>query len=190
MTILTLNPVQTHENRKDTTEIMRTARIEKIGPHGELTLRTADGSVVSSQRAISCLVQPRTGDEVLYWQTAEDTFVLSILARQGVASTSLSLPNNAPLCIQSSHLTLSGTEKVHIQSQQEIALSCLSQISINAKNLFTTVVDSVVQLASHQINKADHIALCAKQLLRSHGRQQLISADTDVKIDGERINMG
>jgi hypothetical protein len=47
-----------------------------------------------------------------------------------------------------------------------------------------------VSQAKHLIQHAGDFALNAKSLLRIHSKQQIITAQEDIRIDGKRINMG
>ncbi len=148
-------------------------------------------------RAFSCLISAEKNDLVLLYKQNNQHYFLSILQRSQITdqynestTAHLSLPGLQPMTINSQQLTLNGRKALKLQSQNDLSITALKNIKLTASNLFSTLSQSLIQLAQHHIVKAEQIALTANQLLRSHGHHHLISADEDVKIDGERINMG
>ena len=155
------------------------------------TVQILEGDTLDASRALSCIVEPKVNDQVLlYCGNGGDRFILAVLARESSCPAILNIAGHESMIIQSEMLTLRGHSQVDIQSRNEMNISCLETIRINAGNILETARQSLVQLATTHIAKSQNIAFNAKQLFRTHGHHQLISADADVKIDGERINMG
>ncbi|MBL8511024.1 MAG: DUF3540 domain-containing protein, partial [Betaproteobacteria bacterium] len=55
---------------------------------------------------------------------------------------------------------------------------------------FTQVSETLVQSARHTVGRAEHYLMEVKKLLRLQGKQVMVTAEKDVKVDGERISMG
>lgn len=181
----------TAEGNSANTFALTHGHITDIPGSDSFRVRTLKGSVVSARRAYGCILEPDIHDLVLvYSGSSNDHFILAILQREGSSQTTLSLPDQNAITIQSENLTIRGHSQVSIQSGKSIDIACLENLRINAGSILETARQSLVQLATTHIAKAQNIAFTAKQLFRSHGHHQLISADADVKVDGERINMG
>jgi hypothetical protein len=56
--------------------------------------------------------------------------------------------------------------------------------------MFSSLSGILMQTAKFSSTVADQINIEAKQVLTTRGQNQLIIADEDVRMDGERINMG
>ncbi len=146
-----------------------------------------------ARQAFSCLITPEPGDTVLTArpESAKEAFILAILSRPQPRQARLALPENEALCLHGKRLSLLGQESVDIASLGELSLSAvLGVLSLTSRNIFQTASESLIQNARNHIGRVHNFAMTAKQLLRLHGRQQIITADQDVRIDGERINMG
>jgi len=88
-------------------------------------------------------------------------------------------------------VSIRATEQIALHALRDVDITAATGVlSLNARNLFTTVQESLVQNVRHFVGKAEQYLLDAKQLLKLHGKQALITAEHDVKVDGERISMG
>lgn len=167
---------------------------------GTITAIASNGDYVINhtlhcKRAISCLIKPESGDTVLTCVQGNRYYsILHILSREfsktpGVLH--LTPPDADKLVIQSKAISILGEKNVDITSLGSMQLSvCLGTLSIISKNLFKTVTDNLIENVRHHISTIEQYALTVTQLLRMHGRQQIITAEHDIKIDAERINMG
>jgi len=73
----------------------------------------------------------------------------------------------------------------------EIELTAVQgPLSLNARQIFTNASESLVQTARSYIGQVEQFLLNARQLLRLHGEQTMITARQDAKIDAERISLG
>ena len=152
------------------------------------TLELTDGR--TARPALSCLIEPRAGDRVLYSDGAE-RFVLHLLAREEMESAALSVPGAQRLAIRQPHIDVAAEERLALRSLKDLeATAATGTLSLNARNLFATVSEALVENARHHIAHVGDYALKAKALLRIHGRQGLMTAEKDLKIDAERISMG
>ena len=164
------------------------------------------GNGMRALRAVSCLVEPQVGDRVLASASADGPcHVLHILAREWVSSdrsrsdrsrsegdsVRLSVPGATGLALCQSRIALHAGESLHMGSAGEASLSAAGgTLSLNGRNLFVTVTDSIVEQASHYVGKIGQYLLDVRSLLRLHGNDALITAARDIKVDAERISMG
>ena len=146
--------------------------------------------VTHAERALSCLVEVEVDDQVLYCMAANRGYVLAVLSGKREQEAVLSLPGREAVTIHSRKLGVLGEESLTLQSHGDIAVQTPRTLELTARDCFTTVCNSLIQLAGQQINRARQISLEAKELLRTHGYHQVITAKEDVKIDAERITMG
>jgi hypothetical protein len=150
------------------------------------------GNGMRALRAVSCLVEPQLGDRVLASTSADGPcHVLHILARSEGDSARLSVPGANALSLCQSRIALHAGESLHLGSAGEASLSAAGgTLSLNGRNLFVTVTDSIVEQASHYVGKIGQYLLDVRALLRLHGNDALFTAARDIKVDAERISMG
>jgi len=150
------------------------------------------GNGMRALRAVSCLVEPQIGDRVLASAAADGLcHVLHILARSEGDSASLSVPGASGVALRQSRIALHAGESLHLGSAGEASLSAAGgTLSLNGRNLFVTVADSIVEQASHYVGKIGQYLLDVRALMRLHGNDALITAARDIKVDAERISMG
>ncbi|EJL94083.1 Protein of unknown function (DUF3540) [Herbaspirillum sp. CF444] len=152
-----------------------------------------DGRV--ARQALSCLVRPEVGDHVLAasgQNGQNDTpYILHVLERPELQQVQLSAPGAQALCIEQSEIALNANHSIAVRALHDVEVSAATGVlSLNSRNLFATVQDSLVQNVGNFIGKAGHYLLEVRQLLRLHGQQALVTAEQDVKVDAERISMG
>jgi hypothetical protein len=149
-----------------------------------------DGRV--ARQAVSCLITPEVGDRVLSTVCQDDTpYILHILHRNSLELAQMSAPGIKKLALRQEQISLSATDKITLHALRDVEISAaVGVMRLNARNLFTTVNESLVQNVRNYIGKAEQYLLEVKQLMRLHGQQTLITAEKDVKVDGERISMG
>lgn len=149
-----------------------------------------DGRI--ARQALSCIVTPEVGDRILAAAGRDGTpYIVHILQRTNPETAQLNIPGASQMVLQQSQVTLCATEQIALRSLRDVEISAASGVlALNARNLFTTVNESLVQNVRNYIGKAEQYLLEVKQLLRLHGKQTLITAEKDVKVDGERISMG
>jgi hypothetical protein len=145
-----------------------------------------------AHQALSCLVRPEVGDHVLTATCQNDaSYILHILHRTEPKQVRLGVPGASEMRIEQARITLDAIENIALQSLADVEVSAATGVlSLNGRNLFTTVHESLVQSVGHFVGKAEHYLLEVRQLLRMHGQQAIVTAEQDVKVDGERISMG
>jgi len=147
-----------------------------------------------AKQAASCLLQPEAGDRILTVSCRDgDNYVVHVLSRAGGCedAAELNVPGARQLTIRQPQVSISATEQIALHALRDVDITAATGVlSLNARNLFTTVQESLVQNVRHFVGKAEQYLLDAKQLLKLHGKQALVTAEHDVKVDGERISMG
>ena len=149
------------------------------------------GNGVRALRAVSCLVEPQAGDRALAAIGEDGAHVLHILSRPEGGVALLSVPGADTVALRQSRIALHAARSLEMASGEDASLSAVSgTLSLAGRNLFSTFADTIVEQAAHRIGKVGQFLLEARQLLRLHGEQTLITAERDVKVDGERISVG
>ena len=145
-----------------------------------------------ARQAISCLITPEVGDRVLAITSQDDNaYILHILQRQNLEQAMLSVPGVDRLAVQQNQINLYAKDQLQLNALRDVEINAATGVMrINAHSLFTTVTESMVQNARNFVGLAEHYLVEVKLLLRLHSQQALITAEKDVKIDGERISMG
>lgn len=170
-----------------TTAVLRDARVAMVFEDGSCLLDNG----ARAHRAVSCLVEPLAGDRVLVSLFAEGaSHVLHILEREGVAA-SLSVPGAHSLALRQSRIGVHAIESLELGSARDASLTAAGgTLALNARNLFMTVSETIVEQAEHYVGKLGQYLLDVRALLRLHGKDALVTAERDVKVDAERISMG
>ncbi|WP_221793868.1 DUF3540 domain-containing protein [Oceanobacter mangrovi] len=141
-----------------------------------------DGEFTATS-ASSLLVQPVEGDLVGFIEANGCLFITQILSRGELAEESpITIQSSLPLTLQAPAICLRGWD--------EVELSTAGRFSLTARDGAMTTINTFVQQSEHLIQQVGHLNLTASGLLQLRGRQQLITAEEDVRIDGKRINMG
>lgn len=147
---------------------------------------------VRAYRAVSCLVELQVGDRVLANVSGDGLcHVLHILMRGEGESAGLSVPGARSVALRQARIALHAIETLDMGSAGEASLSAAGgTLSLNGRNLFLTVSESIVEQANHYVGKFGQYLLDVRQLLRLHGNDALLTATSDIKVDAERISMG
>jgi len=178
---------------------------------GEITaVASNDGSFVIDQslpakQAMSCLVTPQIGDTVLYWNDTNQRWILAVLTSASTVGNeaggkvdndlqkprSVSLPNQQAMQINGKKLLLNAQQTMQLNSMGNIQINAVvGKLMLNAKHCVYSIQESLIQMARTLLQRSDYIDHQANKVLKSHAQQQLMTAEKDVKIDAERINMG
>lgn len=146
-----------------------------------------------AQRAFSCLIVPLVGDTVIYASTDDSCSITTVLARVE------SEQNKAQLSVsQQTELELRA-QKLTLAAEQEMALQTAGNLSINAAlgklvlitaDMVQQVQHSFIQTCKQLISRMDYSDVQAKEMLKTHSRNQIMTADKDIRVDADRINMG
>ncbi len=176
---------------------IRTLRNEPMTyREGTITSEKGEGcfiidDVIEAETAFSCLVKPERGDRIVYLKTDNAVYISEILSRAQESSAKIQIEGVDELIIKSKKLNLIAGEQLTLKSLKTIDITAfLGVVSLTGKNLVTTVKESIIQNAASHITSVKNYTLNAKNLLRTHGKHHIMTADEEIRMDGERINMG
>jgi len=142
-----------------------------------------------AQRAVSCLLQPQVGDQVLV--TEQPTLVLAILQRTPGQQAELSVPDASALQLSQSSISLQASEKLALHSLRDAELTAATgTLHLAARNLFTTVLETLVERAADKLAKVGSYAMDVSNLLRFRSSHGIITADKQIRIDAEQVHLG
>lgn len=142
-------------------------------------------------RAPSCLLQPQIGDRVMVLALGDEGHIVHILARSKDSPAQLSVSRASSLVMRQDEILLDCRRRLRLRSLGDTEVTAATgTLSLQGRNLFAHALDSLVQQSSHWVARMGHALIEASELLRAHGRQTLVTADQDIKIDAERISMG
>ncbi|SFE05077.1 Protein of unknown function [Dyella marensis] len=146
----------------------------------------------SARQAVSCLVTPQPGDRVLLVATADgECFVLHVLARADGGRATLAVPGADAVSIRQAEVDIAATRSIALRAGEGVEVTAVQgTLSLNARQLFASAAESLVHTARTYVGQVDQFLLDARQFLRLHGEQALITARQDAKIDAERISLG
>lgn len=170
-----------------------------LGPdwsEAQIALELGDGSYLlddgrMAQQSLSCLLKPSAGDRVLVAVCQEQIYVLHLLARARSSAACINLPGIEQLTITQAQISVVASDSLGLAALGDIEVTAASGVlRFNARNLFTTVSENLVENVQHYIGRAEQYLLDVKHLLRLHGKQASVTAEQDVKIDAERISLG
>ena len=157
---------------------------------GRDSWRLDDGR--SARQAVSCLVTPEPGDRVLLVGTASgECFVLHVLARVEGGRATLAVPGAEAVSIRQAEVDIAATRGIALRAAGNVEVTSVQgTLSLNARQLFASAADSLVQTARTYVGQVEQFLVDARQFLRLHGEQAMITARQDAKIDAERISLG
>jgi len=151
--------------------------------------RLTDGK--GARQAVSCLVGPAPGDRVLLFLGSDGArTIVHVLDRPGSTEARLSVPGAESLTLAAPNVSLQAGEQLTLASDQRMEIVAPDLISLTARRLQLTVLDDLIQTARHVVSRCEHFVQEARGLLRMHGRQAIVTADEDVRVDAQRISMG
>ncbi|KGI78444.1 hypothetical protein LF63_0108110 [Oleiagrimonas soli] len=146
----------------------------------------------SARQAVSCLITPQAGDEVLLVRTAEGRYhVLHVLDRVEREQVVMTVPGAQRLTIRQPDVDVSAEQTISMRAADGVDITAArGSLSLNARNVFTSAAESLVQTAYHYVGQVEHFLVSARQLLRIDSEQALVTARQDAKIDAERVSLG
>ncbi|WP_281557532.1 DUF3540 domain-containing protein [Thalassomonas sp. RHCl1] len=131
--------------------------------------------------AVSLLVKPEVGDKVCFIEVDGHYYLVQLLVRSR----------------EHQELVLESDKKVHwvapalrFTAFEKLELISLNKLALTGKDYLMSAASSMVLHAEHMIQQLGHLSLTARGLLKQSAKHQVITAEKDVRIDGERINMG
>jgi|GEM_PF-1752482 len=149
-----------------------------------------DGQI--AKRATGCILRPRLGDQVLVCGLSNgEAFISQILTREEQLPAYLDVP-------QAKETHLAGQD-IHLLAERELNLSSLSdlnctalegRLSLQAEDMMVAVRNSLVETIRDRVSNVYQWMMDARSMFRFHGANAVITADKDIRVDAERINMG
>lgn len=146
----------------------------------------------SAHQAVSCLVTPQAGDRVLLAEASDGRlYVLHVLDREDRASATLAVPGAQRMAIRQPDVDVLANRSLALRAGQEVEITAVQgSLRLSARDLFASAAESLVHTARSYVGQVEQFLLSARQLLRLHGEQAMITARQDAKIDAERISLG
>ena len=166
----------------------------------------ADGNgLVRALRAASCLIDPQPGDRVLVSVAQGEAYILAVLngaaeTRIDVAGT-LTIASGTGLSLEAPRISTKAEEaeyrfarlsvtSLRLDSTLEIAKLTAERLHTMATDILAEIGNSVRRVAGLDHVSAGQIDQRAKDTASLHGRFTSVTADKDVRIDGDQIHMG
>ncbi|WDE08067.1 DUF3540 domain-containing protein [Thalassomonas viridans] len=131
--------------------------------------------------AISLLVKPELGDKVCFTQVEGCYYLIQILSRSH---------NHQELVLETPKKVHWIAPRLRFTAFEQLELISLNKLALTGKDYVMSATSSMVLHAEHMIQQLGQLSLTAKGLLKQSAKHQVITAEKDVRIDGERINMG
>lgn len=157
-----------------------TATIEMVERHGLYSINTHTGQR-SAHLAEGVLIQLNIGDYILYIETDQGLFITQLLKRK---------EQEAPITLYNDKGMEYVAPKLSFKALEEMELLSVNKLSLTASHILLGAGQTLLQQANHFLQKAKDFSLTTKNLMRLSGRQQVITAEDDMRIDAKRINMG
>lgn len=164
-----------------------------------------EAGLIRARRAKGCLVEPAIGDLVLISRAGEIAYVLAVLEGAGptrlAAAGALEIASQTRLSLSAPELESEfGTANIGIDRltyRGRLAEIGLEGAKLVAERVHTMAGDALAELgrsirriAGLDQTAAGIIDQRAEDCAALHGRFTTITADKDVRIDGDQIHMG
>ncbi len=144
-----------------------------------------------ASRALSCLVEPEPGDRVLVVCEGPERVILSVISRQTGAAVSLNTANDGDVQLTSGSISLHAERNIELQTQTSIMLAApFGDVESVACNLTQSVQGCAATLADTIVDKARNVHLTADESIITRAQVHSVTADQDLFMDADRINMG
>jgi hypothetical protein len=150
--------------------------------------RLSDGR--AARPAVSCVVRPEVGDRVLVSDAGEAAYILHILAREPGGRASLCVPGADEMRLEQDRVTLLARERLALQSLRDLDLTALGTLNQSATNQFVHVAQALIETLNQHVSHAHTRTWESESLLTLHAGQAQLTADSDFRIDAERISLG
>ncbi|ODS22932.1 hypothetical protein AB835_11570 [Candidatus Endobugula sertula] len=127
------------------------------------------------------LVSPDIGDTVLCVEVDTECIITQVLKRSKPAET---------LVLHSTRPVEWVAPILRFKALQEMELLSAKKLTMSACHLVLGAGQTLIQQARNFLQNASHFSLTTKGLMRLNGKQQVIVAEEDIRMDAKRINMG
>lgn len=156
----------------------------------------AGGVLLSGgERAITaagCILRPSAGDQVLVCRLSSgQCFVSQILTRADGEAAHLEVSGSSSLHIHGRELHMLADRQMSLSSLGDMEWIALGgRINLQAQDMVLSISHSLIELIYDRISNVHNWLMEAKSLFRFHGEHGVVTADKDIRMDAERINMG
>ena len=146
------------------------------------------------KRAFSCALVPVVGDVVTYLEndaSAEAQGYITDILERKATTVQLHYQGCEQLQITQPRIACYASESVDIKAMDNIDLTAATgAVKISAQQLTKTIVGSILETAKERISQAQFTQFTSTFMTRIHSKQALVTAEQDVKIDADRVNLG
>lgn len=163
-----------------------------------------------ARRAPACLIEPQPNDRVLIALCSDESFVISVLERDELKPAEIELPYGLDLRVASGRFRVAAQDGVDITTvgNTKIVSGKLEVTAVEGGlfvqrlRLLAGTVDTVAERISQKVQRAYRfvagldqlragiIDAKAKSFARLHAKDNIVTADKLVKVDGEQIHVG
>ncbi len=127
------------------------------------------------------LVRPEVGDTVLSIKLGGHFYISQVVKRQQPHET---------LVIESPRPIQWVAPVLRFKAWKDIELASAKKLTLSAQDVIVGASNTLIQQAKTLLQQVTSYSLHTKGLMRLQGRQQLIVAEEDIRMDAKRINMG
>lgn len=160
-----------------------------------------DGSAVTLQRAVSCLVEPQPGDQVLTACHGGKTFVLAVLQHGADTTAAMRIDVDGDLYICAKRVTFQAEVFGVVATTVTMMGSACHTLFRHARRIFGTeevtaqstslrAGDRVAVIGNADVQQAGVISQRAEGAIAVQSETAVLSAKADIRLNGERINVG
>ena len=135
----------------------------------------------SAKKAVSLLVNPEVSDQVSFIELDGEFIITQLLTR---------MDDQSKITMQSDNPVQWIIPDLSVKALHSLELMASNNVTLMANNIIQNGLSSLMQYSENLLQQAEQFSATAKGVLRLNGKQQIITADDDVRIDGERINIG
>ncbi|MCB1737059.1 MAG: DUF3540 domain-containing protein [Gammaproteobacteria bacterium] len=150
-----------------------------------------DGRCVAT--AAGCLLQPRVGDRVLVTDARADmaALILTVIERRAGQEALLTVPGADKLRLSQRSVAIEASEQLALRSLKDAELTAATgTLSVQARNLFTTVIETLVERAADHLAKFGNYAVDTAGLMRLRTRHGIVTADKQLRLDADQMHLG
>jgi uncharacterized protein DUF3540 len=177
------------------------AIVEEVA-NGRVTARAADGSTLSMRKAVSCLVTPEPGDRVLTADAGGEVYVLAVLERApGKEAALLRIETPGEIEFTARRIALrAGVVDVLAEAVTMVgdAFNTLFRRSKRVVGNETVVARSTTLHAGERVSvitqadiqQAGVLSQTVDGPLAISSQIAVVTARSDIRLNGERINVG
>ncbi len=145
---------------------------------------------LSAKPADSLGIELEQGDIVAFLRTDGDNFIVSLLKAAPRDDAVLAYRFAPHLKLNAGKIELNASTSVALKSMHEISLETCKNVRISCRNLVQNAFESTVMITRQWVQNCRSGSIKADELLHCDAGSQIITADRDLRLDAERINMG